>query len=682
MTVQANDKEVEIELWREHGFNVFPIKGKQKGADHRYDAERTELNQVIKDSENWGVMGRIDEHNGILDFDDKELYRKFATRMIKQGYKVIESPHGWHIPFVNMKNTVTKIELFNTKFSPDKLIEIQGYKQYVIGVGSWVNEDKKDPNSELVTYKNVGSNKFWDVKGKDFGEFVDKICSQCDVYSKKHNDKSRNQNLREKFMDGKIPVEKESNDYFLQSARVCLTDKNTKEEALERIRVVYDEWKLSKFASDRTWYNVESKVNEVYENPDQWIIKTGKHTFGKKSEVDRTAIALKLLDLNDYYSNKESGEVFQNKNGFLELINPIIGHELFLENPKVERADISEVLNKIKNGARDMPETNKDMVVFKNGTFDSKSGKIVETEEIADMGFRQFEWLEKTKSNEPKEFMKFFKSYPKSELPRFKAGLKAIFSGYHDSRITVLHGISRVGKTTIMSILCKILGSHYAFSVDLDLFLTDRATMSKINGKRLVVFQDLPETWKDFAKIKNITGESQISIRGFNQDLEPEDNKIKIFATANKLPSIKESVKNAMYSDRLSLIHNIEKKKFKADNRLEDRIIKAEAEKIVSWIVNLTNEECEYEDTVETEWEALANPQEKWLDANYKISTGDDRVPVMVLCKAFEVYHEKSMKVSIDVMTETLKELGYTVHNNIVKNIIDKPKPVELNSLR
>lgn len=103
------------------------------------------------------------------------------------------------------------------------------------------------------------------------------------------------------------------------------------------------------------------------------------------------------------------------------------------------------------------------------------------------------------------------------------------------------------------------------------------------------VFQDLPEEWKNLVPIKNITGESLINIRGFNQKNDPTENKIKIFATANKLPEIKEDQKNAMYSARLSLLHNIEKEPFEEDGELEDRIVKNEAEnlqtmkKLMNW---------------------------------------------------------------------------------------------------
>jgi len=674
--VIQNEKESNIKLYQKHNFITFPIKKGSKGADFRYDAERTKPNQPIRENENWGVVGTLTGRNGTIDFDDKERFREFAELKIKDGYKVIESPHGWHIPFVGIKNTVTKMELHNYKVQQDKLIEIQGYKHYCVGVGSWVHEDKKDPNSKLVTYNDRGSNKFWNLENMDYNEFVDMICKECNVTTKKKNSNSSYKNLRDKFIKGQIPSEGQSNDYFFEAGKVCNSDGLSQQEALERIRPIYDEWQLSEFASDRPWSNIETKVNEVYEK--NLKVRVGKPTISKGGEVDRTGIALRKLEKNEYYSDKKTGEVYQNKNGFLELINYTLGSELFLSNPEVMKADISEILEKIKNGAMNMPNTNKDMIVFPNGTFDSRVHKIIETDEIADMGFNQYNYLPKTKENEPKEFLKFFESYKKSEHPRLKAGLRSIFTGYHDSRISVLHGINRVGKTTILSIICKILGKEYAYSVDLDIFLSDRATMSEIIGKRFVVFQDLPEKWKYFTMIKNITGESQTNIRKFNQKSEVSENKIKIFATANKLPDIKESQKNTMYSARLSLIHNIEKKQFPENEKLEDRIIETEAEKIISWIINLSDEECKYEnkDTVRKEWEELASPQVGWLESNYKPSTSMlDRMVIIELCNEFKAFSENSMEISIEQMTISLKTLGYSVHDNVVKNILSKPKP-------
>lgn len=687
MTVQVSGREKEIELYRKNNFRCFPIKKGQKGAGNEWKGEHTKPNQIIKESENWGISGTVDGKNGIVDLDDKEVFRPFAEKKIEEGYKVIQSPHGWHIPFINGGNVFEKTNLYNKTINPDKqCVEIMTYKTYVIGVGSWVNEDKKDPQSELVTYKNVGSDKFWDLKGLESGDFIDYICKECNVsLSQVKTTTGVNQKLRMKFIERKIPTGN-SNMYFLEAARVCYwTEHLDREEAEFEIKLIYDQWKVSEHYTNRSWKNVKGKIDEVYNEPDKWEIGSGKKRGKKDGTVDRTMIALKFLNNPDreFYSDRVMKTIWENKGGYLEQIDDVIPTELFELTPLVERADISEIINKIMLGAEPMPKTNKDLIYFKNGIFNVRLGKIVKTDEIADMAFPEYNYLTRTKENEPKRFLKFFDSYPKEEMPRFFAGIKGIFDGYLDSRISVLVGISRVGKTTVTSILCKALTKRYGFSTDLDSLLDDKFTLSEVKGMRLLVIQDLPDTWKKFAIIKILSGESELSFREFHKKLEKNvTNKIKIFATGNLLPPIKDSQKNAMYSDRLSILHNTETKMFKSDKKLEDIILESEAEKIISWCVNIPDSECEYEEyeTVRKEWEDLANPHYDWLDSEYYVN-GDSTwtIPVVNLCKLFKTNDPKSRKVSVEAMTEALKSLGYTVRENICKNITEKSKSTDGN---
>ena len=259
----------------------------------------------------------------------------------------------------------------------------------------------------------------------------------------------------------------------------------------------------------------------------------------------------RLLEESQYYSNPTSHEVFRNTDGFLELMNDTLKKELFLIYPELKKSDYNDILFSLESGAKDIPETNKDLIKFPNGVFSSKAHTTIETDEIADMGFRQYNYLEKTEENKPTAFLKMMEDIPKDEHKRLNAAMRSIFNGRQDSRLTILHGISRVGKTTLLNILVKVIGLDYAYPVDLGIFLSDRATMGEIAGKRLVVFQDTPEEWKEFAMIKNITGEQNTNIRRFNQKVKVTENKIKIFASANYLPEIKESEKNAMYTARL-----------------------------------------------------------------------------------------------------------------------------------
>ncbi len=94
MIVKENTREKEIELWRKNKFNLFPMRGKRKGADEIWKSENTKPNQVIKESENFGVCGTVEGKNGIVDLDDKEVFRPFAEKLISKKCTVIETPHG------------------------------------------------------------------------------------------------------------------------------------------------------------------------------------------------------------------------------------------------------------------------------------------------------------------------------------------------------------------------------------------------------------------------------------------------------------------------------------------------------------------------------------------------------------------------------------------------------------
>ena len=179
---------------------------------------------------------------------------------------------------------------------------------------------------------------------------------------------------------------------------------------------------------------------------------------------------------------------------------------------------------------------------------------------------------------------------------------------------------------------------------------------------------DIPEVWKDFATIKAITGERSLNIRGFNQAGKVTSNKLKIWASGNYLPEIKPSEKDAMYSRRLSLIHNIGKQKVE-DSSFAEGIIKEEGEKIISWILNLSDEDCEYEDkiTVKEEWEGIASPEVSYLVANYDNTAYENRITVMELIKDCLLF--SGHKVDIEKMKKSLKSLGYVIKDNTITNI-------------
>ena len=660
-----SQKEHYIQLFRKNGFNCFPIPKGQKIADYRYKASRTLHNQPIKPDENFGYIPLIGSGSGIVDLDNKEKYRKFAEYLISNGYMVIETPHGWHIPVVGLTGRISKIELFDYGFQPDKkIIEIQGPDHYCVGVGSEIIDE-----DNVATYENKGTDIIWDAKGIDFHQFVDELCLQCKVQARKKESRSSYKNLRDRFLKGLPPIKGTSNDYFFCAAIQCNTDNLTEDEALERIREVYQKWENTEAFSERPWSNIEAKISEVYLN--DFKIEVGRPK-GSTSRLDRTEIVLTMMEERQIYSNVTTHEIFENNKGFLEKINDSLKRELQAKYPQMEQADYNSILFKLEGLALPIPETNRDLVVFKNGVYDRKSRDLVETSDIASMGFKQYNYLYPSKENEPTQFIDtMFGNIPKHEHARIKAALKSALDCYLDPRISLTHGLSRVGKSTGLVILVIVL-DEYAFAVELDQLLTDRFIRAKINGKTLLYIQDTPEDWKDFSQIKAMTGEQRKTERGFYQDTATFDNTLKIWATGNYIPKIPENEKNAMYTGRLSLIHNVRQEPYQEDPTLVDRIVKDEGEKIISWILNISDEECRYEDSdiVRREWEELASPEIEYLENNWKIIEENSTIHIM---KIIHDFRQKTGKtVNVEQMTKALNSHGFIVQNNKVKNIKEK----------
>ena len=655
-----------IELFRNAKFNCFPIPASQKIADFRYKASKTVPNQIIKYEENYGILPTAGNGNCIVDLDNKEHYRKFAEFMIKEGFMMIESPHGWHMPVVDLGGAVSKIELFDYNIQPKKIVEIQGYDHYCVGAESMII----DTDDRELTYTNRGSDKIWSGSGRDFHDFVDTICQKLKVESRKKNNNSSYQNLRDRFREGGLPTKGSSNDYFHQAAIACNTDGLSIEEARDKIKVVYHKWTTSDNFSNRPWENIEAKITEVYDK--NQVTKTGRPQ--KEDESKPENIARKIVSERNIYSDVDTDEIFENRDGFLELINHTLVREMLRLHPEMTQTQYNDVLFKLKGYSEEIPPTNKNYIVFKNGILDKTKLELIETEELADMGFRDYNYLPKCAENEPTKFMKvLFDDTPVHEMPRIKAGLRSIFINYLDPKISVLYGSSGVGKSTPLLILVETLGNNYALSVELNQFLEDKFIRAKIMGMRLLVFQDLPREWKDFTTLKTLTGEQKKTERGFMKDSVTFDNKLKIWASGNYLAKIPEFEQDAMYTRRLSLIHNIRKTAHKEDPTFSEKIVSEEGEKIISWILNFDDSECEYEDkdTVQEEWEETASPEIAFLNKFYQLSDTVNEISVMKIVKNYQEKYQQ--RISIEQMAKTLKTMGYAVRNNIISNIEEAP---------
>ena len=688
MITTNNDKNVLreelIRILRANGFNCFPIPkypdsyANPKGADSRYDSQRTQPDQSISAEENYGYIPIKGAGTCIIDLDHKENYRAFAEEVITQGYMVIETPNGWHIPIKGLLGDIKKVMLYDYAIEPNKqIIEIQGYEHYCIGAGSDLI-DKKTGNR--VYYKIPKNTKVMDYQfKKDIHDFIDYIQGCCKVNPpKRDSNRSAHKQMRDRFKEGKVPTKGTSNDYFYNAGIQCLT--NGLEENLERdvileraipvVEEIYNKWVVSDTYSGRTWENVLTKLNDAILNGNP--LKEGRPSGGG-GDVDTVVIAQTLLAERKLYSDLDLGLLYEAENGFLEDITKDLGRDLQVLYPVLTEANYHDILFKVGNLADKMPETNPDLIVFKNGVYSLSQRKLIETEEIADMGFKQYNYLENA---DPTKFIEImFGDIKLDQYPVVKAGLRSIIKSRMDAKISVIHGQSAVGKSTGLTILGMILGDEYHFTTTVADFINDRATRSKIKNKRLLVFQDMPDKFKDFSIIKSVAGEHKQSIRGFNQANSTFTNKLKIWGSCNYLPEIPEKERNPMFTQRLSLIANTRTEPFEANDSFAEEVVNAEGEKILSYLVNLKEDECQYENpkALAKRWLGIQSPEITFLDKYYEIS--DESLVEVPVSRVLKKYKEVTgEKISLDTLINTMKNEGYSIKygSNIISNISEK----------
>ena len=686
MITTNNDKNVLreelIRILRANGFNCFPIPkypdsyANPKGADSRYDSQRTQPDQPISESENYGYIPIKGAGTCIIDLDHKENYRAFAEENIANGRMVIESPNGWHIPVKGLLGDIKKVMLYDYAIEPTKqIVEIQGYEHYCIGAGSDLIDKK---TGDRVYYKMPKHTNIIDFQfKKDIHDFIDFICKSCKVNPPKKSGRNAHYDMRQRFKEGKIPTKGTSNDYFYNAGIQCLSDGIT--QGLERdvilsksipvIEEIYNKWAVSDDFSGRTWENVLTKINDAIMNGEP--LKEGRPKGGG-GDVDTVKIAQTILEERKLYSDLDLKQLYEAKNGFLENITKDLGRDLQVLYPALTESNYKDVLFKLENLADKMPETNSDLIVFKNGTYSLSQRKLIETEEIADMGFKEYNYLENA---EPTKFIEImFGDIKLDQYPVVKAGLRSIIKSRMDAKISVIHGQSAVGKSTGLTILGMILGDEYHFTTTVADFINDRATRSKIKNKRLLVFQDMPDRFKDFSIIKSVAGEHKQSIRGFNEANSSFTNKLKIWGSCNYLPEIPEKERNPMFTQRLSLIVNTRTEPFEANDSFAEDVANAEGEKILSYLVNLKEEECQYENpkALSKRWLEIQSPEISFLDKYFEFSDNTEEYPaIRVLKKYKEVTGEK---IPLDTLISTMKNEGYSIKygSNIITNIKEK----------
>ena len=672
-----------IKILRANGFNCFPIPkypdsyANPKGADSRYDSSRTQPDQPISIDENYGYIPVKGAGTCIIDLDHKENYRAFAEENIANGRMVIETPNGWHIPVKGLLGDIKKVMLYDYAIEPNKqIVEIQGYEHYCVGAGSDLI-DKKTGNR--VYYKIPQHTTIIDYQfKKDIHDFIDFISSRCKVSPpKRDSNRSAHKQMRDRFKEGKIPTKGTSNDYFYNAGIQCLT--NGLEENLERdvilekaipvIEEIYNKWVVSDTYSGRSWDNILTKINDAIKNGSP--LKGGRPTGGG-GDVDTVVIAQALLEERKLYSDLDLGLLYEAKNGFLEDITKELQRVLQVLYPVLSEANYHDVLFKLRGLADKMPETNPDLIVFKNGVYSLSQCKLIETEDIADMGFKEYNYLEQA---EPTKFLEvMFADIPLGQYAFVKAGLRSVIKSRMDTKISVIHGKSAVGKSTGLTILGMILGDEYHFTTTVSDFIADRATRAKIKNKRLLVFQDMPDKFRDFSIIKSIAGEHKQSIRGFNQANATFTNKLKIWGSCNYLPEIPEKERNPMFTQRLSLITNIRQNPFDANDSFAEQVVKDEGEQILSYLVNLKESDCEYENpkALAKRWLSIQSPEINFLDKYYEITEDVVEIPVSRVMKKYK--DVTGEKITLDHLINTMKDEGYSIKytSNLITNIREK----------
>ena len=113
-----------------------------------------------------------------------------------------------------------------------------------------------------------------------------------------------------------------------------------------------------------------------------------------------------MINQSKIYSDAQTHELFEDRYGFLQKLNHCLKKDLQKVHPEKKRSDYEEILFNLEDLAPDVPHTNKDMIVFRNGKYEKKLRSLVITDDLADMGFENFDYLPNNQENKPKEFMR------------------------------------------------------------------------------------------------------------------------------------------------------------------------------------------------------------------------------------------------------------------------------------
>lgn len=660
-----------INILSNNGFNCFPIPAGQKAADSRYKGALTEPSQDIKENENYGYIPIKGSGTCIVDFDDTRYYE--ILKQYSEKFMVISTPHGLHLPIKGIGGEPDKIELFDYDIQDKKIVEIQGPNHYCVGPGSYLDDKNAPDIDDFAQYTNIGTELIFDVKGTDFHDLITRICEKFHLTGRKKENASSYKHMRDRFKEGLPPTAGQSNDYFNQAAMVCNTNGLDQEEATTKIEKVYLSWVSSKDFSGRPWSNIFAKIQEVYSN--DMKVYQGNHQAAKK-KFDESDLAQEILDKTPMFSDPKTRKLFITENGFLEDITVSVIARL-ARDYRTDKKTTAEVIHFLIAFAPEIPEVNTDGIRFDNGIFDLTNNefRLANESEICLIGYKGKKYHEQAN---PTRFIGLLNEQVlSSSLSNLKAWLSTVATPYKEIKMAVLYGLPGTGKTALAETLEFCLG-EYGQAMTMTDFFKDRATAAQIIGKTLLYFQDTPKKWDDIDRLKQITGETRLNLRGMYESAKSIRNMLSIVISTNNLAKINSEDEGPMF-DRLTLIQFSDKKvrgTSEDDKRFAENVANDEGELIISYCLNLRKENNEFDDAKTTlaTWRNISCPELRVIKQYFK---HDSKEIGMSIFRVIEILHkvEPGLEIESKDLIKSIRDLGYSkkgdVYMGMVENVPD-----------
>ena len=406
---------------------------------------------------------------------------------------------------------------------------------------------------------------------------------------------------------------------------------------------------------DEGW--VRTKVQDCLETQKPLSLKSGpSKSPGKMGEEELAKI---ILDETKMYSDKSLSKIYITTNGFLEDVTRSIKYSI----AKKYGTDINctkQVEHFIIAHADNVPETNPDSIRFKNGVYNTKTSHFdFDDVTLCLVGYPDYDYSINAR---PEKFISMIENQVKPESrDNLIAWLKKLPTASKEIRMAVMYGEPGSGKTTMAEILNLSLDTM-GYRASMKDFFTDRATMSEIAGKTYLYFQDAPKKWDDIDRLKQITGEYSLNVRGMYKESIMTRNMLNITISTNTLPKIDSEDEGPMW-DRLSLIQFNPKNFRGTEEEIEDYpmlVAKEEGEAIVSYCLNLSQTKPRFDDSRKTKqvWHEISSPELRAIKDNFRHEENYEGLSihqVMTIINAKypdEMYGLKSIRTAI-------KTLGY-----------------------